>query len=156
MPRNLVFLSITTSSESLAQSIQQFPATHRQLFRQLFLLFSCLGKHQLGLEGLEFRSEGQLCWTMVQVKLKIEVTQKMLGPTKYRLTGDAIAWFLFEPTKNGTKRLIFVCLAHKFENTRHRYQIMMLSHWFQIQIIYTCPYDALANSITIDCFSVLN
>ena len=61
MLRNLVFLSITTSSKSLAQSIQQFPVTHRQLFRQLFLLFSCLGKHQLGLEGLEFQSEGQLC-----------------------------------------------------------------------------------------------
>ena len=39
---------------------------------------------------------------MVQVKLKIEVTQKMLGPTKYRLTSEAIASEAIDPTKKGT------------------------------------------------------
>lgn len=129
MLRNRVFLSITPSSKSLimkgAQSIQQFPVTQRQLFRQLFLFFSCLGKHQLGLEGFgipKWRSTVcQLCWTIEQWfkwNLRLKSLKRCWGPTKYNLTSEAIAWLF---TKKGNKRLIFVFLAHNFENTRHNY-----------------------------------
>ena len=122
MLRNLVFLSITPSSQSLimkgAQSIKQFPVTQRQLFRQLFLSFSCLGKHQLGLEGLEFQREGQLCWTMFQVKLKIEVAKKMLGPNKIQFDQWGNCLIVQE---EGEQKIIFVFLAHNVANTRHNY-----------------------------------